>query len=44
MTQSVIISGASTGIGRAVALDLDTRGFRVFAGVRREADAAALKS
>jgi NAD(P)-dependent dehydrogenase (short-subunit alcohol dehydrogenase family) len=40
--QAVLISGASTGIGRAVALDLDRRGYRVFAGVRHAADAAAL--
>ena len=35
---AVIVTGASTGIGRATALDLASRGFDVFAGVRREAD------
>ena len=35
---AVIVTGASTGIGRATALDLVSRGFDVFAGVRREAD------
>jgi NAD(P)-dependent dehydrogenase (short-subunit alcohol dehydrogenase family) len=31
----VVISGASTGIGEATALELDRRGFHVFAGVRK---------
>lgn len=39
---TVVISGASTGIGAACALALDQRGYRVFAGVRRERDGAAL--
>lgn len=30
----VVVTGASTGIGRACALDLSARGFRVFAGIR----------
>ncbi len=40
---SVVITGASTGIGEACALRLDTKGIRVFAGVRREEDGAALR-
>lgn len=39
---SVVITGASTGIGEACALRLDRRGFRVFAGVRKQADGDAL--
>ena len=40
----VVVTGASSGIGRACALDLDRRGFRVFAGVRGEADAESLRA
>jgi NAD(P)-dependent dehydrogenase (short-subunit alcohol dehydrogenase family) len=40
---AVVISGASTGIGAACALDLAARGFAVFAGVRSDADGAALR-
>ena len=42
--KSVVITGSSTGIGRACALMLDRNGFRVFAGVRKEADGEALRS
>lgn len=42
--KSVVITGASTGIGRACALMLDRKGFRVFAGVRKDADGDALRS
>jgi NAD(P)-dependent dehydrogenase (short-subunit alcohol dehydrogenase family) len=38
----VVITGASSGIGRECALYLDPRGFRVFAGVRKAADGDAL--
>ena len=41
---AVVITGASTGIGRACALDLDGRGFRVFAGVRKDEDGERLRS
>jgi NAD(P)-dependent dehydrogenase (short-subunit alcohol dehydrogenase family) len=42
--KSVVITGASSGIGAACALHLDKLGLRVFAGVRRQTDAEALKS
>ncbi len=40
---AVVVTGASTGIGRATALHLDEQGYRVFAGVRKQADADSLK-
>jgi len=40
---AVVVTGASTGIGRACALRLDRLGFQVFAGVRKDADGKALK-
>ncbi len=39
-----MVTGASTGIGRATALRLDAAGWKVFAGVRREEDADALRA
>lgn len=39
---AVVVTGASTGIGRATALLLDKKGYRVFAGVRKQADAESL--
>ena len=39
---AVVVTGASTGIGRAMALLLDAEGYRVFAGVRKEADGREL--
>jgi NAD(P)-dependent dehydrogenase (short-subunit alcohol dehydrogenase family) len=41
--QTVVITGASTGIGAAIAGHLAANGFRVFAGVRRKADGATLR-
>jgi NAD(P)-dependent dehydrogenase (short-subunit alcohol dehydrogenase family) len=40
---AVLITGTSTGIGRAIALKLTEEGYRVFAGVRTEKDAESLK-
>jgi NAD(P)-dependent dehydrogenase (short-subunit alcohol dehydrogenase family) len=40
---AVVVTGASTGIGRATALMLDEKGYRVFAGVRKDEDAKSLK-
>src|SRR6185312_14395113 len=42
--RSVVITGASTGIGWASAKLLLDRGFRVFGSVRKQADADRLKS
>lgn len=42
--KSVLVTGSSTGIGRASALRLDKEGFQVFAGVRKSSDGDALKS
>lgn len=39
---AVVVTGASTGIGRAIALHLDSLGLHVFAGVRRDEDAESL--
>ena len=41
---AVVITGSSTGIGRACALRLDRAGFRVFAGVRRAEDGESLRA
>ncbi|MEP6480003.1 MAG: SDR family oxidoreductase [Rhodoglobus sp.] len=40
--RAVLVTGASTGIGRETALLLDRSGFTVFAGVRKQADADSL--
>ena len=44
LPRSVVITGASTGIGEACALELDRGGFRVFAGVRSEVAGEKLKA
>jgi NAD(P)-dependent dehydrogenase (short-subunit alcohol dehydrogenase family) len=41
--RAVLVTGASTGIGRACALGFDKAGWQVFAGVRRDEDAEALR-
>lgn len=41
---NVIITGTSTGIGKATALHLARLGYRVFASVRNESDAEALRT
>ncbi len=43
-TKNVVITGASTGIGQTCALHLDNLGWRVFAGVRKQADADTLQA
>lgn len=40
---AVVITGASSGLGRATALHLDRLGFKVFAGFRSSADADRLR-
>jgi NAD(P)-dependent dehydrogenase (short-subunit alcohol dehydrogenase family) len=42
--KSVLVTGASSGIGRATVRRLDAAGWKVFAGVRKEEDAAALRA
>jgi NAD(P)-dependent dehydrogenase (short-subunit alcohol dehydrogenase family) len=40
----VVVTGSSTGIGRACAVALDRQGFHVLAGVRKEADGESLEA
>ena len=42
-TGAVLVTGASSGMGKACALLLDQVGYTVFAGVRKERDASMLK-
>jgi NAD(P)-dependent dehydrogenase (short-subunit alcohol dehydrogenase family) len=41
---AVLVTGSSTGIGRACVVHLDRLGFTVFAGVRKDADAEAVRA
>ena len=41
---AVVVTGSSTGIGRACALGLDRAGFAVYAGVRKAEDGDALRA
>jgi len=43
MTQDAVVTGASTGIGRGAVKVLIRHGWRVFAGVRKQADADSLR-
>jgi NAD(P)-dependent dehydrogenase (short-subunit alcohol dehydrogenase family) len=43
VSRSVLVTGASSGIGLASALRLSRAGWRVYGGVRTDADAAALR-
>jgi NAD(P)-dependent dehydrogenase (short-subunit alcohol dehydrogenase family) len=43
-TKYALVTGASTGIGHACACALAERGYRVFAGVRTEADAERIRA
>lgn len=42
--KAVLITGTSSGIGRACALHLGAKGYHVFAGVRRQEDGRSLRS
>ena len=42
MKKSVLLTGASTGIGRAITVALDNNGYQVFAGIRKREDAESL--
>jgi NAD(P)-dependent dehydrogenase (short-subunit alcohol dehydrogenase family) len=42
--KTVLVTGSSSGIGRATVRRLDRAGWKVFAGVRKEEDAAALRN
>ena len=41
--EKVLVTGASSGIGRACVIRLSNQGFRVFAGVRKQEDGAKLE-
>jgi NAD(P)-dependent dehydrogenase (short-subunit alcohol dehydrogenase family) len=42
--KNVLVTGASSGVGYATVLELQARGYTVFAAVRKEADAKKIKS
>ncbi|MEU1605747.1 SDR family NAD(P)-dependent oxidoreductase [Micromonospora matsumotoense] len=44
MQKLIVVTGASTGMGAATARELARQGFHVLAGVRREADADAVRT
>jgi NAD(P)-dependent dehydrogenase (short-subunit alcohol dehydrogenase family) len=44
MPESILVSGASSGIGKALSLELDRQGYQVFAGVRNSSDAESIRS
>ncbi len=41
---AVLVTGCSSGIGRACAIELARAGFKTFAGVRTEGDGLSLRS
>ncbi|NNG26800.1 MAG: SDR family NAD(P)-dependent oxidoreductase, partial [Ignavibacteriaceae bacterium] len=41
--KTVVITGSSTGIGKACALHLDKLGYKIYAGVRKQIDGDSLK-